>query len=75
MWLTKLVKSSHGATADIRVYLGHDREKNKCRYHNRTIHGPVREAQAYPTERLSERDLEGAQIEIEIGAGRFRVFF
>jgi hypothetical protein len=33
----------------IRVYLGRDREKNKCRYHNRTIHGPVREAPAYLT--------------------------
>ena len=59
----------------IRVYPGRDRENNKCRYHNRTIHGPVREAQPYPTESLRERDLgrdwEGAQK--EIAAGRFRV--
>jgi hypothetical protein len=50
----------------IRVYLGRDRETNKRRYHNRTIHGPMREAQAYLTRRLRERDLgrdlEGAKI-------------
>jgi hypothetical protein len=31
----------------IRVYLGRDHEMNKRNYHNRTIHGPMREAQAY----------------------------
>jgi hypothetical protein len=30
----------------VRVYLGCDRETSKRKYHNRTIHGPVREAQA-----------------------------
>jgi integrase len=50
----------------IRVYLGRDRETNKRKYHNRTIRGPMREAQAYLTKRLRERDLgrdlEGAKI-------------
>ena len=50
----------------IRVYLGRNQETNKRKYHNRTIHGPMREAQAYLTRRLRERDLcrdlEGAKI-------------
>jgi integrase len=50
----------------IRVYLGRDRETNKRNYHNQTIHGPMREAQAYLTRKLRERhlghDLEGAKI-------------
>jgi integrase len=50
----------------IRVYLGRDHETNKRKYHNRTIHGPMREAQSYLTRRLRERDLgrdlEGAKI-------------
>jgi len=50
----------------IRVYLARDHETNKCKYHNRTIHGPMWDAQAYLTRRLLERDLgrdlEGAQI-------------
>ena len=50
----------------IRVYLGRNQETNKRKYHNRTIHGPIREAQAYQTRRLRERDLgrdlEGAHI-------------
>jgi integrase len=50
----------------IRVYLGRDHETNKRNYHNRTIHGPIREAQAYLTRKLRERDLgrdlEGAKI-------------
>src|SRR5439155_4014541 len=64
----KVAKSSHEATARwlIRVYLGHDRETYKRNYHNRTIHGPMREAQAYLTKKLRERDLgrdlEGAKI-------------
>jgi len=49
-----------------RIYLGRDRETNKRNYHNRTIHGPMREAQAYLTKKLRERDLgrdlEGAKI-------------
>jgi len=44
------------------VYLGRDHETNKHNYHNRTIHGPMREAQAYFTRKLRERDLEGAKI-------------
>jgi integrase len=50
----------------IRVYLGRDHETNKRKYHNRTIRGSMREAQAYLTKRLRERDLgrdlEGARI-------------
>ena len=50
----------------IRIYLGRDRETNKRNYHNRTIHGPMREAQAYLAKKLRERDLgrdlEGAKI-------------
>src|SRR5579872_1727215 len=52
----------------IRVYLGRDHETNKRKYHNRTIHGPMREAQAYLTRKLHERDLgrdlEGAKITV-----------
>ena len=58
----------------IRVYLGRDYETNKRKYHNRTIHGPMREAQEYLTRRLRERDLsrdlEGAKI--TRGAARYR---
>ena len=50
----------------IRVYLGRDYETNKRNYHNRTIHGSMREAQTYLTRKLRERDpgrdLEGAKI-------------
>jgi hypothetical protein len=50
----------------IRVYLGRDHETNRRKYHNRTIHGSIREPQAYLTKRLRERDLgrdlEGARI-------------
>jgi len=50
----------------IRVYLGRDHETKKRNYHNRTIHGPMREAQAYLTKKSRERDLgrdlEGAKI-------------
>ena len=50
----------------IRVYLGRDRETKKRNYHNRTIHGPMREAQAYLTRKSRERDLgrdlEGTKI-------------
>src|SRR6266536_1936266 len=50
----------------IRVYLGRNEETNKRKYHNRTIHGPMREAQACLTRKLRERDLgrdlEGAKI-------------
>jgi hypothetical protein len=47
----------------IRVFLGRDHTR-KRNYYNRTIHGPMREAQAYLTKKLRERDfgraLEGA---------------
>jgi hypothetical protein len=50
----------------IRVYLGRDHETKKRNYHNRTIHGSMREAQAYLTRKLRERDLgrdlEGTRI-------------
>jgi hypothetical protein len=63
----------------IRVYLGRDHETKKRKYHNRTIHGPMRGAQAYLTRKLRERDLgrdlEGAKINTaEVPAGtRMRV--
>jgi hypothetical protein len=41
----------------IRVYLGRDRETKKRNYHNRTIHGPVREAQAYLTRKVARARL------------------
>ena len=49
----------------IRFYLGRDHQTNKRKYHNRTIHGSMREAQAYLIRKLRERDLgrlEGAKI-------------
>jgi integrase len=50
----------------IRVYLGRDHETKKRNYHSRTIQGSMREAQAYLTRKLRERDLgrdlEGAKI-------------
>jgi hypothetical protein len=50
----------------IRVYFDRDHETKKRNYDNRTIHGPMREAQAYLTRKLRERDLdrdlEGAKI-------------
>ena len=36
----------------IRVYLGRDHETGKRKYHNLTIRGPMREAQAYLTRKL-----------------------
>jgi len=53
----------------VRVYLGRDRETRKRIYHNRTIYGSLRHAQAYLTRRLHERDLsrgvEGLQITVD----------
>ena len=53
----------------VRVYLGRDREKRKRTYHNRTIYGSLRQAQAYLTRRLNERDLsrgvEGLQVTVD----------
>jgi hypothetical protein len=68
LWLAKLAKSLHEANRRwlIRVYLGRDHETKRRNYYNRTIHGPMREAQAYLTKKLRERDLgrdlEGAKI-------------
>jgi integrase len=53
----------------VRVYLGRDRETRKRTYHNRTIYGSLRHAQAYLTRRLHERDLsrgvEGLQVTVD----------
>jgi integrase len=53
----------------VRVYLGRDRETRKRTYHNRTIYGSLRHAQAYLTRRLHERDLyrgvEGLQCTVD----------
>jgi hypothetical protein len=53
----------------VRVYLGRDCETLKRTYHNRTIYGSLRFAQAYLTRRLHERDLsrgvEGLQITVD----------
>jgi integrase len=53
----------------VRVYLGRDRETRKRIYHNRTIYGSQRHAQAYLTRRLHERDLsrgvEGLQVTVD----------
>jgi integrase len=53
----------------VRVYLGRDRETRKRTYHNRTIYGSLRYAQAYLTKRLHERDLsrgvEGLQVTVD----------
>lgn len=53
----------------VRVYLGRDRKTRKRTYHNRTIYGSLRYAQAYLTKRLHERDLsrgvEGIQVTVD----------
>ncbi len=53
----------------VRVYLGRDRETRKRTYHNRTIYGSLRYAQAHLTRRLHERDLsrgvEGLQCTVD----------
>jgi integrase len=53
----------------VRVYLGRDRETRKRSYHNETIYGSLRHAQAYLTRRLHERDLsrgvEGLQVTVD----------
>jgi hypothetical protein len=50
----------------IRVLSGRDHETNRRKFHNRTIHGPIREEQAYLKRRVRERDwgrdLDGAKI-------------
>jgi integrase len=53
----------------IRVYLGRDRETRRRKYYNRTVHGSLRQAQAYLTKRLHERDLcrraQGVQATVD----------
>jgi integrase len=53
----------------VRVYVGRDRETRKRTYHNRTVYGSLRHAQAYLTRRLHERDLargvEGLQVTVD----------
>ena len=53
----------------VRVYLGRDQETRRRAYHNRTIYGSLRHAQAYLTRRLHERDLsrgvEGLQVTVD----------
>jgi integrase len=53
----------------VRVYLGRDSEMRKRTYHNQTIYGSLRHAQAYLTRRLHERDLsrgvEGLQVTVD----------
>ena len=46
----------------VRVFLGHDRETPKRRYHSRIVRGPVRHAQHYLNKVLRERDL-GRQVD------------
>ena len=58
----------------IRVYLGRDHETKKRKYHNRTVHGSILDAQAYLTRKLRQRDLghdlEGAKITFNEYLGR-----
>ncbi len=53
----------------VRVYLGRDQETRRRAYHNRTIYGSLRHAQAYLTRKLHERDLsrgvEGLQVTVD----------
>ena len=49
----------------IRVYLGRDHETNKRNYHNRTIHGPMREAHRH----------SGNRNTVQLGKGEFRRIF
>ncbi len=53
----------------VRVYLGRDSEMRRRTYHNQTVYGSLRNAQAYLTRRLHERDLsrgvEGLQVTVD----------
>jgi integrase len=55
----------------IRVYLGRNRETRKRTYHNRTIYGPLRQAQAYLTRKLNERDLSRGVEGLQVGVDEF----
>ena len=60
----------------VRVYHGRDHETRRHAYHNRTIYGSLRHAQAYLTRRLHERDLsrgvEGLQMTVDEFYGHFK---
>ncbi len=43
----------------VRVYLGRDAETGKRRYHNKTIHGTKKDAQAYLNRVLRDKDMGG----------------
>ena len=67
LWLAKLDRSSHGATADGSYgSISAASTKPERHFYNRTIRGSMRETQAYLTRKLRERDLgrdlEGAKI-------------
>src|SRR3984885_11800332 len=53
----------------VRVYLGRDSEMRKRTYHNQTVYGSLRNAQAYLTRSLHERDLsrgvQGLQVTVD----------
>lgn len=55
----------------VRVYLGRGRETRKRTYHNRTIYGSLRQAQAYLTRRLHERDLSRGVEGLQVTVGEF----
>jgi integrase len=55
----------------VRVYLGRNRETRKRTYHNRTVYGSLRDAQAYLTRRLHERDLSRGVEGIQVTVGEF----
>jgi hypothetical protein len=57
--LAKLANHRSDRRWIIRVDLDCDHENSETQYHNRTINGPMREAQAYLTRKLRERDLCG----------------
>ena len=40
----------------VRVYLGRDPQSGTRKYHNQTIHGPLREAQRFLNLKLQQRD-------------------
>jgi integrase len=55
----------------VRVYLGRDRETQERTYHNRTIYGSLRYAQAYLTRRLHERDLSRGLEALQVTVDEF----
>jgi len=55
----------------VRLYLGRNRETGKRAYHNRTIYGSLRHAQAYLTRRLHQRDLSRGVAGLQISVDEF----